>query len=130
MWGGISVSLAPETTECVTPETYALAAYGQSTAPAPAQAPAEASASALPVNVGECVQTTIAETCPRLEGVDDSSSTVVYANGASQVSDDIAPAIAPSRAGDSVELCLVSVPENCPPGDDRGRIYAATNAHR
>jgi len=43
------------------------------------------------VNVGECVQTTIAETCPRLEGVDDSSSTVVYANGGSQVSDDIAP---------------------------------------
>jgi hypothetical protein len=29
--------------------------------------------------------------------------------------------------GDKVELCLVALPEDCPPGDDRGKLYAATN---
>ena len=24
-------------------------------------------------------------------------------------------------------MCLVSIPEDCPPGDDRGRIYTTTN---
>jgi hypothetical protein len=31
------------------------------------------------------------------------------------------------RSGDKVKLCLVSLPEDCPPGDDRGKIYRATN---
>jgi hypothetical protein len=29
--------------------------------------------------------------------------------------------------GDSVKLCLIFIPEDCPPGDDRGRFYRATN---
>ena len=106
----------------------ALAACGQTTAPASTEAPAEAIASTLPANVGDCTQTTITETGPRLEGVDDSGSAVVYANGGSQVSYDVVPAITQSQVGDAVELCLVSIPENCPPGDDRGRVYSATNA--
>jgi hypothetical protein len=26
-----------------------------------------------------------------------------------------------------VLLCLVSIPKNCPAGDERGKIYSATN---
>lgn len=91
-------------------------------------AQSEVAATAAPSNVGECVDTTITETGPRLEGVPDSGSTVVYANGLSQVSYDVVEGISHSQTGDSVHLCLVSVPENCPPGDERGRVYTATNA--
>ncbi|MEQ1817148.1 MAG: hypothetical protein ABL871_00955 [Terricaulis sp.] len=91
-------------------------------------APAEVAANSALANVGECVDTTITETGPRLEGVPDSGSAVVYADGLSQVSYDVVEAISHSQAGDGIHLCLVSVPENCPPGDDRGRVYTATNA--
>jgi hypothetical protein len=30
-------------------------------------------------------------------------------------------------AGDQVRLCLVSLPGNCPPGDDRGKNYSVTS---
>ncbi len=62
-----------------------------------------------------------------LEGVADSGSGVEFANGMGQVSYDVLPGIANSRVGDPVRICLVSVPENCPPGDDRGRVYSGTN---
>lgn len=96
-----------------------------------AETPAETQTPAIvaetPVNVGDCAQTTITLTGPRLEGVPDSGSSVVYANGLSQVSYDVVAGITNSQTGDTVNLCLVSVPENCPPGDDRGRVYTATN---
>lgn len=95
---------------------------GETTAP-----PTEVAATAAPANVGECVDTTITETGPRLEGVPDSGSAVVYANGLSQVSYDVVAGVSHSQTGDAVHLCLVSIPENCPPGDDRGRVYTATN---
>ncbi|MEQ1617010.1 MAG: hypothetical protein ABL883_01540 [Terricaulis sp.] len=44
-----------------------------------------------------------------------------------QVEYDALPGVANSRVGDEVRVCLVSVPENCPPGDDRGRMYSGTN---
>lgn len=105
------------------------AACGQNSAQAPSDATTTTEvAAAAPANVGECVDTAITETGPRLEGVPDSGSAVVYANGLSQVSYDMIDGISHSQAGDSVHLCLVSIPENCPPGDNRGRIYSATNA--
>src|SRR5262245_48758398 len=88
----------------------------------------EVSASAAPANVGECVSATVALVGPRLEGVPGSGSAIEYANGLSQVSYDAIPGIDHSQAGDTVNVCLVSVPENCPPGDDRGRVYSGTNA--
>ena len=45
----------------------------------------------------------------------------------SQVEYDAVPGIDHSRIGDTVRLCLVSIPKNCPPGDDRGRVYEGTN---
>jgi hypothetical protein len=98
----------------------------EQTTPAESQRPAIVAET--PVNVGDCAQTTITLTGPRLEGVPDSGSSVVYANGLSQVSYDVVAGITNSHVGDSVNLCLVSVPENCPPGDDRGRVFTATNA--
>lgn len=107
----------------------AIAGCGQSgvSAPATTEAPAEAVASAAPANVGDCIETTVTLVGPRLEGVPDSGSGIEYANGLSQVEYDVLPGIAHSQVGDPVRLCLVSVPENCPPGDDRGRVYAGTN---
>ncbi len=78
--------------------------------------------------VGDCVDTSVASIGSRLEGVPDSGSSILYANGKGQVSYDAIPGIDHSRAGDAIHLCLASIPENCPPGDDRGRVYTATNA--
>jgi hypothetical protein len=95
-------------------------------APAPAQS-AGASAAAKPQRVGDCVETSVAAVSARLEGAPDPGSFIQYANGMSQVEYDVLPGIAASRVGDAVRVCLISVPENCPPGDDRGRVYSGTN---
>ncbi|MES1202451.1 MAG: hypothetical protein ABUS57_13495 [Pseudomonadota bacterium] len=96
------------------------------TAAAPATT-TDAIASAKPQIVGDCVETSVTSVGPRLEGAPTSGSAVQYANGMSQVDYDAVPGIDHSKAGDAVRVCLVSVPENCPAGDDRGRVYAATN---
>ena len=87
----------------------------------------EASATNSVMHVGDCVETSVTLVGSRLEGVADSGTGVEFANGMSQVSYDVLPGVANSRVGDRVRLCLVSVPENCPPGDDRGRVFAGTN---
>ncbi|HLC08489.1 MAG TPA: hypothetical protein VJK06_04325 [Methyloceanibacter sp.] len=85
-----------------------------------------ANAASLPTEVGGCSETTIKEVTTRL-GTPDSGTVVQYDNGLIQISyETIAPARR-SKVGDKVKVCLVSVPENCPPGDDRGKIYKATN---
>jgi hypothetical protein len=110
-----------------------LASCGQTTVSTPQEAPAasgaaaNASAAAKPANVGDCVETTVSLVGPRLEGMPDSGSGIEYANGMSQVEYDVIAGIANSHVGDAVRLCLMSVPEHCPPGDDRGRVYSATN---
>lgn len=73
------------------------------------------------------MQTKVTSVGPRLEGVPDSGSSVMYENGLAQVDYSVVPAINNSQAGDDIQLCLVSIPEGCPPGDERGRIYTATN---
>lgn len=80
--------------------------------------------------VGQCEVTTIEEIGPRLEGGDrpnESGTSVSFANGVSQVSYELERPVAQSRTGDRVRVCLVSIPRNCPKGDDRGREYAVTN---
>ena len=86
-----------------------------------------ASSGQLPSKVGECTNTTIAKILSRLDGMPDSGSAVSYANGGYQVSYDMIPGIEHSRRGDPVKLCLIELPSDCPPGDDRGKIYRATN---
>jgi hypothetical protein len=86
----------------------------------------QAKAEDLPTEIGACSETTIEDIGYRL-GDPDSGSAISYANGGGQVSYDTIPEIHRSRVGDPVRLCLVSIPEDCPPGDDRGKVYSATN---
>ena len=86
-----------------------------------------AESAALPTTVGQCSVTTVASIGSRLVGAPDSGSAISYANGGAQVSYDVAASVQDWRVGDQVRLCLVSVPANCPPGDNRGKIYSATN---
>lgn len=86
-----------------------------------------AAAAPLPRSVGQCSVTTVKQVESRLQGMPNSGSAISYDNGGYQVSYDIIPAMKASRPGDSVRLCLVSIPRNCPPGDARGRVYRATN---
>jgi len=87
---------------------------------------------ALPGRVGGCSIVTVKQVGTRLQDADGtpvpgSGSAIAYADGGSQVSYDTIDGIDHSKPGDAVRLCLVSIPERCPPGDSRGRIYAATN---
>lgn len=94
---------------------------------------APSAAQQLPSRVGECAITAIARIGTRLEDatthrpIKNSGSSVSFANGAYQVSYDTEPQIVRSKPRDRVKLCLVKIPKNCPPGDNRGRIYKTTN---
>lgn len=81
----------------------------------------------LPKQVGQCTETTVKSVEYRLEGAPDSGSAISYANGGYQVSYEAVPAIRNSRRGDPIRLCLIELPKDCPPGDERGKIYRATN---
>lgn len=92
-----------------------------------------AAADPLPTRIGQCTRTMIAKIGQRLEDsstgrtIPGSGSAVNFANGGYQVSYDEVPPINRSRPGDPVRMCLVSLPQNCPPGDNRGRVYKTTN---
>lgn len=83
----------------------------------------------LPTAIGECMTSSIVEITGRLQGDTDfdSGTAVVFANDGWQVSYDRELAIIGSRVGDPVEICLVELPQDCPPGDERGKIYTTTN---
>lgn len=83
----------------------------------------------LPTHILTCGGSVITGIGPRLEGDSSFSSgtSVFYRNGGAQVSYDKIPAIIKARRGDHVLICLVFKPEKCPPGDNRGKIYTATN---
>jgi uncharacterized protein len=81
-----------------------------------------------PVTPGQCAASTIAAIGPRLDGLDyDTGTGIAYANGGGGVSYEREDAVIASRPGDPVEMCLLSLPKNCPPGDDRGRWYLTRN---
>lgn len=84
---------------------------------------------ALPKDVGQCARSSISLIEGRLSGDEnfESGTAVAFGNGGYQVSYDREEAIIASDVGDPVEICLVKIPENCPPGDDRGRWYRTTN---
>ncbi len=106
--------------------------YQADTQTIPAQT-TTASAGNLPTVVGQCDRTIITQIGTRLtDGTTGSpiagtGSAVWYADGGYQVSYDTIQGITNSNVGDSVNLCLGSVPSDCPAGDNRGWIYQATN---
>ncbi|MDD5068252.1 MAG: PsbP-related protein [Candidatus Pacebacteria bacterium] len=79
-----------------------------------------------PETIGECFNLTVLNVLTRL-GIPDSGSAITYTNGAVQVSNVTIKGIDDSKPGDKVNLCLFSIPTDCPPGDERGKIYGATN---
>ena len=101
--------------------------------------PAEAQHRAAPRNdppptrPGTCAYTHVRQVTQRLEDgvthrvIPDSGSAVQFANGLYQVSYDQVAAVNASRRGDAVWICLMTLPQNCPPGDDRGKLYTTTN---
>lgn len=50
-----------------------------------------------------------------------------YENGGFSISYEQEPGVEGAKIGDPVRMCLVSIPRDCPPGDDRGRVYKVTN---
>jgi hypothetical protein len=92
-----------------------------------------ARAGEMPRRVGECAKTTIKSIETRLvdsstnKPIPGSGSAVTFENGGYQVSYDTVPAIEHSKVGDPVRMCLVSIPSNCPKGDNRGRVYRTIN---
>ena len=86
-----------------------------------------------PLRIGQCARTSIKEIGHRLEDgithvpMPGSGSAVTFANGLYQVSYDELPDIHRAHRGDPVLVCLVSLPSDCPKGDDRGKIYKTTD---
>jgi hypothetical protein len=98
--------------------------------------PVFAQSASLPQKIGQCMNTTITSITDRFgEKISPSPSTngfdpgtaVRFANGGGQVSYEKETAIIRSRLGDQVRMCLTQLPTDCPPGDDRGRIYNTRN---
>jgi hypothetical protein len=89
--------------------------------------PVESRAESIPSKVGQCVITKVSEIGTRLEGMPDSGTSITFSNGISLVSYDTVPQAVASKPGDKVRMCLKSVPQDCPPGDVRGKVYSVTN---
>jgi hypothetical protein len=92
-----------------------------------------AAADSLPPVPGTCARTFISAIGQRLtdgstgQPIPGSGSAVNFANGGYQVSYDEVQAIDQAQVGDPVVLCLVRLPQNCPPGDERGKVYATVD---
>jgi hypothetical protein len=86
-----------------------------------------------PTRVGQCSNTFVAQVGTRLaDGVTgkpilDSGTLIQFTNGIYLVSYDTVPEAESSKSRDPVKLCLISIPKNCPPGDNRGKVYTVTN---
>lgn len=86
-----------------------------------------------PTQVGGCADTFIKDVGTRLvDGstgtpIEGSGTSVNLTNGIYLVSYDEIAALKNSKVGEKVKLCLRSIPSNCPPGDDRGRLYSLFN---
>lgn len=97
----------------------------------PEDSESAAAAGGLPTEVGQCAETVIATITGRFQADinadPDDGSAVSFENGGFQVSYEKEQPLINSSVGDPVLVCLVSIPRDCPPGDDRGRIYTTTN---
>jgi hypothetical protein len=95
--------------------------------------PNPANSAPPPTQVGRCADTFIQRTGTRL--VDGSTETPITGSGTSVnltngiylVSYEDIVQLQRSRPGDKVKLCLLEIPEDCPPGDNRGRVYSLLN---
>lgn len=86
-----------------------------------------------PTKVGQCSNTFVSKVMTRLQDavtkkpILGSGTSIEFTNGIYLVSYDTVPEAESSKPRDPVKLCLISIPKNCPPGDNRGKVYTATN---
>ena len=90
----------------------------------------------LPPNISQCVSTVISSITDRFgqkvspspskDGFDPGTA-IDFANGGHQVSYEKETAILRSKIGDQMQMCLSEIPKDCPPGDNRGRVYNTKN---
>lgn len=80
-------------------------------------------------HTGDCFSTAVKEVGTRLEDDPDQTSgaSISYEDGHYQVDYDSSPKTLGFNNGDPVQLCVVSLPTNCPPGDHRGIEYKAVD---
>jgi hypothetical protein len=89
--------------------------------------PLESLAESIPTRVGQCANTRVVKVGTRLEDVAGSGTGIKFSNGIYLVSYDTVPQAEASKPGDKVMICLKSIPKDCPPNDDRGKVYTVTN---
>jgi hypothetical protein len=95
--------------------------------------PSPANSALPPTQVGKCADTFIQRTSTRFgeslteAPVEGSGTSVKLTNGIYLVSYEDIGQLRTARPGDKVKLCLLRIPENCPPGDNRGRVYSLLN---
>jgi uncharacterized protein len=80
--------------------------------------------------VGQCEKTTVESIGPRLQHVEGeplNGTSITFADAVRQVSYNRDVAVLASRVGDLARVCLIEIPNGCPPGDNRGRVYRVTN---
>jgi hypothetical protein len=86
-----------------------------------------------PTQVGKCADTFIEQVSTRLSDgstgapIEGSGTSVTLTNGIYLVSYDEVAVLKNSKVGEKVKLCLLSIPSDCPPGDNRGRFYSLFN---
>lgn len=85
-------------------------------------------ATAMPTKPGECVRTRITEITTRFGEPatyenQDQGTAIAFDNGGYQVSYGRGDEFANVAAGQDAVVCLMSIPRDCPAGDERGRMY-------
>jgi uncharacterized protein len=89
----------------------------------------------MPTKIGDCAVTHIAELTTRfgdpLATADaNAGSRVSFSNGGGLVSYGREEGLANSEIGDPAVVCLMSIPRDCPAGDDRGKVYYGVDLTR
>ncbi|RUX91801.1 hypothetical protein EN935_16595 [Mesorhizobium sp. M7D.F.Ca.US.004.03.1.1] len=109
-------------------QDYNIALIGKKALEAAAHNPAGTD-QPLPLGIGQCASTHIETLTTRL-GDDpletagpEAGSAATFTNGGTAVSYDREPGLAASKVGEPVEMCLISIPRDCPKDDERGRVY-------
>ena len=80
--------------------------------------------------VGQCEKTTVEWIGTRLQEVQGDppqGTSIRFTDSVRQVSYYRELAVLSSRIGDPARVCLISIPQDCPPGDERGRVYSVTD---